>query len=214
LTVLARRALDELRFAYQADDAVVVPAATDPNLTWSSAVSDDRIVGQPVPLGARGLVGYGYLNSSTEAPAWIASLTREDRVFSNAGPLWFACTRWPGDDECEASILIHHDLEYYFFRSGLGSADFLEEGAPMEVFTFDSVSGTERQQLLIGGLGGTDTDKVLLTLVDGSEVTAWTDKTLAMAGETMWWSTVSLPVESVTAYDAAGEVVARARPPT
>ncbi len=211
LTDLGRRAINELPLAYQAGDAVVVPAATDPAVHWTGPVSLDRIHGHAVPLGARGLVDYGAVTSSVDAPAWVDRLTSGDRVFADVGALFFACTTWPGQDACSASVLMYHDTKYYFYVSGLGSEAALDEGAPMEVFGFKSVNGTELQELLVGRLGGIAAEEVRLTMPDGTERTAWTSKGLVLDGETLWTAATSQPVRRVTAYDADGEVLATQR---
>ncbi len=212
LTERAEKALAELPFAYRLGESVIVPAATDFSVNWSGTVVRERIVGQAIPLGFRGVTDYGYLSSSALAPDWTAELTAEDRVLADVGPLTFACTRWPGVEGCEASLLMQHEGEYYFFRSGIGSADFLEEGAPMEMFTFDVLGPNGTRQLVLGGLGGTETKEVQLTLRDGSTVAAWASRGVAVEGATIWWTSVSSPVESVSAYDGRGDVVQRLGP--
>jgi hypothetical protein len=212
LTALGERVLDELPLAYQVDDAVVLPASADPGVYWSDAVSDERIVGHAVPMGARGLVEYSRLSSSPDAAAWTGDITAADRIFADVGPLWFACTTWPGEDRCSASVLMLHEDRYYFYRTGLGSSGFLDENGAMQVFAFDSIGNDGMQQLLVGGVDGTATKDVELSLADGSRVSAWTTTSLAAAGETIWWRQVSSPVDVVTAYDGRGNVVASTRP--
>jgi hypothetical protein len=80
------------------------------------------------------------------------------------------------------------------------------------VFAFDSIGNDGMQQLLVGGVDGTATKDVELSLADGSRVSAWTTTSLAAAGETIWWRQVSSPVDVVTAYDGRGNVVASTRP--
>lgn len=211
LSERAERALIELPFAYRLGDSVVVPAATDFSVSWSGAVMHERIVGHAIPLGVRGLADYGYLSSSALAPEWTENLTAEDRVLADVGPLSFACTRWPGEEDCAASLLMQHDGNYYFFRSGIGSAGFLAEGSPMEVFTFSVLGRDGPDQLILGGLGGTDTAEVRLTLRNGATVTAWASDS-AVRGATVWWATVPSPVASIAAYDEHGRVLDRFDP--
>ncbi|HJR38122.1 MAG TPA: hypothetical protein VJ819_07050 [Nocardioidaceae bacterium] len=214
LTDLGRRALDELPLSYQAEDAVVVPASTDPSMEWTGRVPQEWIEGSALPLGARGLMDYDRLSSSSKAPAWTLELSDDDRVFTDVGPLWFACVTWPGGDTCSPSVLMYHDLEYFFYASHFGSTAFLDEGTPMEVFTFDAVGGTELGQVLVGGVHGTDIVKVRITMSDGEEQSAWTSNDLAVPGGTVWWTTVWEPAESATAYDRDGEVVTRVSLPS
>lgn len=207
LTDLGRRALDGLPFAYQLDRDVVVPAETDPTVSWLTPVPRERIEGFAIPLGVRGLAPYGYLGSSDLTPGWAREIDQDDRVLADVGPLSFACTRWPGEDECSAALLIEHGEEYFYLRSGLGSETFLDEGAPMEVFVFDALDGPYRAQLVLGGLDGTRTEKVVLTMETGAEVVAWTSRDVAIAGETIWWALVPRPVLTATAYGPDGAVL-------
>ena len=207
LTDLGRRALDGLPFAYQLDRDVVVPAETDPTVSWLTPVPRERIEGFAIPLGVRGLAPYGYLGSSDLAPGWAREIDQDDRVLSDVGPLSFACTRWPGEDECSAALLIEHGEEYFYLRSGLGSETFLDEGAPMEVFVFDALDGPHRAQLVLGGLDGTVTERVVLTMETGAEVVAWTSSDVAVADETIWWALVPRPVLTATAYGPDGAVL-------
>jgi hypothetical protein len=212
LTELGQRALADLPLAYQADDAVVVPSATDPSMSY--AVDLHRIVGYPVQLGAQGLVEYGRFSSSADAPAWTSQITEADRVFADVGPLWLACTAWPGQEQCSASVLMYQDGNYYFLRSGLGASGFADADGGMRVFTFDSVNDTGLAQLLIGGVARGQHEGVAdvrLTLADGSEVSAWTTTSHSPGGETIWWREVSVPVDAVTAYDGRGDVVTEVR---
>lgn len=209
VTARALYALETLPHAYQAGDSVIVPTAEDANLDWVGALSSDRIVGHPVPTYAHGLASYADFPTSTEAPGWIGELRHGDRVFADVGPLWLACTTWPGQDDCSASLLMRNQGDFYMYRSGVGPAHFLDDEAPMEILTFSSIEWGQPRRLLVGGLGGTDTEDVSLVLEDGSLVPARVSVDEVIAGETMWWTTVSLPVESVTAYDSFGDVVSR-----
>lgn len=209
LTALGRRALDELPLAYLAQGAVVVPAPTDPNIRWSGAIPVARMERPAVPLGARGVIDYARFGTSPDAPAWTRDLTGADRVLTDVGPLWFACTRSPGQEGCTASLLVFHDLHYYHYKSLHGSASVLDEGTPMEVSAFDAIYGTDLQQLLVVRVAGTGVRSVLLTMVDGSQVSTFSDPDLRAAGDTLWSASVSKPVDSVTAYAAAGDVIAR-----
>ena len=209
LTDLGRRAVEELPLAYQADDAVVVPAMTDPSMEWTGHVPTDWFQGQALPLGARGLMHYHRLSSAAKAPAWTAALSERDRVFADVGPLWFACVTWPGGDTCAPSVLMYHDLEYYFYASHFGSDDFLDKGAPMEVFGFDAIGGTEIGQVLVGGVADTEITRVRLNMADGTRRSAWTSRDLAVPGATVWWATVWDEPETATAYNRDGKVVTR-----
>ncbi|HET6625441.1 MAG TPA: hypothetical protein VFG63_03545 [Nocardioidaceae bacterium] len=207
LTELGLRALNELPLAYTAGDLVVVPSGTGPSRRWVGEVPVERIVGPAIPIGTRGLSSYGIDGTSAEAPEWVRELTPRDRVYADVGALFFACTAVPGEDLCRPSLLSHHDTTYYAYGPGLGPPR-IEVGEPMQVFTFDTFDGTERQQLLVGRLAGTDAEQVLVRMQDGSHVSAWATSGLGVPGETVWWATVSRPVASVAVHDAAGDVLA------
>ncbi|HSE70627.1 MAG TPA: hypothetical protein VLA97_07705 [Nocardioidaceae bacterium] len=207
LSELGRQALQELPFAYEAGGTVVVPAATDASVEWTHPVAEWLIDGEVTPLGVRGLTGYTTMSSSDLAPAWTDDLTSEDRVLADVGYLSLACTRWPGETECTPAVLVEHGERLYFHRSGLGSSDFLDPGARMELFTFDVLGVGDTQQLAMGGLGATDVDAVTVTLQDGSSLPARLSVDEAVPGATMWWAIVTQPVRYATAYDVEDRVV-------
>lgn len=205
LTELGRRAVDSLPNAYQAGDSVIVPAADDPSIMWVDEVPATRIDGVAVPLYVRGLVGYSLLNASRTAPGWVDEITDADRIYVDVGSLFIACMRWPGAEGCGPTLLMQNEGRFYIYRSGIGSENFLES-RDMEGYIYDAVVAGERERLVLGGLGGTETEEVRLLLQDGTEVGAHTSK-LVVPGATVWWATARQPVESVTAYRANGEAV-------
>lgn len=207
LTELGRRALHQLPLAYEADSIVVVPAATDPSVEWTGVVPEAWVEEQALPLGTSGLLEYEQLSSSAKAPEWTTRLAASDRVFTDVGPLWFACVNWPGSDECTPSLLMWHDVNFYPFATPVGSQSFLDEGSGMETVTFRANGATELRYLSIGGVHGTDIAKVEVTTADETPARAWVSRNVVRAGTTVWWATSSAPAESVTAYDRDGEPV-------
>ena len=111
LSSTAQRVLEEVPGAFETGGLVVVPAATDPGVAWTGIVTLDRVDGAPVDLGVSGLAEYGYLPSSGTAPAWLSGVAPTDRVFSDVGPLSFACMRWPGAEKCTGTLLMEYGAD-------------------------------------------------------------------------------------------------------
>lgn len=213
LTERAQRALTELPYAYQVGRAVIVPVTVGDQVHWGGEVTQDRIEGMALPLGARGLVDYGQV-APPHLGASASGLGVEDSVLADMGPLFFACTRWPGEDDCSAALLLQHDEGYYFHRSGLGSDRFLQPGAPMEMLVFEVLASGGVERLVLGGVHGTTVEDVQLVLGHRRKVSAWTSTDHAIPGATVWWATVEeLPVR-VEARDGSGSLVAELGPPS
>ena len=135
LTDLGRRALDGLPFAYQLDRDVVVPAETDPTVSWLTPVPRERIEGFAIPLGVRGLAPYDADVLGRPGPAGPRLPPAPRR-----GPLQPAA-RWPGT--ARLGVVQHRARRGAAAPGRPGS--FLEAGAPMEVFAFDALRRRPRR---------------------------------------------------------------------
>jgi plastocyanin len=56
---------------------------------------------------------------------------------------------------------------------------------------------------VVGGRPGTDTERVVVRLANGSTVTAFTTVS-ASPGDTVWWAALTREAIEATAYDARG----------
>ena len=208
LTPNAERVLLEVPGAYRTGDLVVVPAGTDPDVLWSQTMTTGRVEGPRVGLGVHGLAAYGYLPSLGQAPAWLRDLGPQDRVFTDVGPLWFACTEWPGADGCTGTLLIRHGRDTFIFRSGLS----LAKTPGQVVFTFAALDTGLPTELVLGG--APSRAAAVIVTVGGSAgdrvIRARTARYGAGGRSTLWWASVTGPVTAVTLLDARGLVLRRA----
>jgi len=194
LTPTAQRVLEELPGAYATRGMVVVPAATDPGVVWN-AVPAESWEGEVVDLEVRGLAEYGYLPSAGSAPAWLSEVTPRDRVFSDVGDLYFACTSWAGEDACAGSLLMEHEGDLFLYRAGLRLL-----GSPDEVRTFRVLDAGLPTDLALGRMpvGATG---ATVTLDDGRQLRASVSATGAVGGATVWWASTTEPVAGVRFLD-------------
>lgn len=206
LTDMGRVVLEEAPHAYQVGDVVVIPAQLDQGIAWAGAVSPDRIAGAAVPLGVRGLTSYRYLPASALAPAWAFSLEPSDRVMADVGTVFFGCIRFDLMQDCSPSLLMQHEGAFYMLRAGLGSADLVVPGAPLEAFSFPALVHAELGTLVLGAFDRHPGARVMVEFEDGEILEAWTSESV-VPGATAWWIGATEPVRRVTAYTVDGEVV-------
>lgn len=202
----AQRVLAEMPDAVQIGGMVVIPAATDPFVSWPGVVDGDRIDGEVVNLGVRGLAEYGYLPSAVSTPEWLKSLEPSDNVYSEVGPLSFACTQWPGSDECRGAVLAEHNGSLHTFRFGIGSPD-----SPQKVARVSGIGSGGRRDVWFGWLPQ-GAGSVWVTIVGHQgvrELPARTSDPGVLAGESAWWVVSSDPVSAVSFRNAQGEVLER-----
>lgn len=198
----AQRVLDEVPAAFETDGLVVVPAGADPGVAWAGEVGRERVDGEVVELGVRGIVELGYLPSSGEVPAWAVGLVAGDRVRSDTGPLAFACTRWPGASRCSGSLLARVGRSHYLVRSGL---DIPEDDRA--VLRFDVLDLGVPARLTLGVMRP-GAVRVELEGARG-QVPARTSETGAVAGRTLWWAVSDEAPQVLESFDASGALLER-----
>jgi hypothetical protein len=202
----ARRVLDELPGAYAAAGTVVVPAATDRHVLWIGPIADSSIDGRVVDLGARGLVPFGTLPTSSTTPAWRSDVEPADRVFADVGPLHFGCAPSSSGGTCRGTVLVEHGGRWHALHGVEGRA-----GSP---------GGATATRVSVLG-GGGEAGLWLGWMPEGA-ATAWatvvgdhsvrdvpgrTSQTDARGGAAMWWVRSSEPVSTVSFKDLRGRVV-------
>lgn len=193
LTDNARRVLAEVPGAYEDAGVVVVPAATDPYVAWTGSVTEDRIVGEVVELGVRGITRYGSL-PPVAAPDWLFDVGVVDAVISDVGDLSFACVQPIGETDCSGTLLTRHIGQWFAFGKGLG--------APGESGTSLRLTGLGEDgfvELLLGWLPSGAVAASADLVVDGApDVPARTAAAGSVSGPALWW---------LVSPDAVGEVV-------
>jgi hypothetical protein len=203
----AQRVLAEMPDSFQAGAMVVVPALTDPYIVWpGDSIGPDRVDGEVVSLGVRGLTEYGRLPSTSGTPGWLSSLSPADNVYSDVGPLSFACVRWPGSDRCTGALLAEQHGSHHIVRAGIGSPTSVEPVTQ----TMGFGSGGRRDVWL--GWMPTGVATVWVTVVGHQsirDVPARTSEPAAVAGRAVWWVASPDPVSAVSFRDAQGTVVQR-----
>lgn len=228
LSPLAKRTLQEIAGAEQVSAwQVVVPHEGAPR--WDQRV-DGRIVGEVVPLGGA-YTGVTALPRRA-FPDWLHDGTRDYEqteladgdggypvgstatgVLVQYGTSELACLSpesssnedQPGDGCYPAVVARSGDSAY--LQWSMGTERFLDEGAPMELFTLEDYSAGRPQTVWIGGLDGTDVRRVDYVLTDGTVVEGRVSPGTLVPGESMFWAAVDGDVARVRAYDERGDLV-------
>jgi hypothetical protein len=224
LSALAKRALAEVPGATQVSDwQVVLPApAGGPSL----GVRGDRplVAGTPVDTGGHSYLGVT-LYDRPDFPRWLfdgvehieqTELAYGDNsypvgstemgILVDDGPAYLGCVAARGGGSCGPALLTR-DAGGWNLRWGMGTEDFLEPGADMEVFLSDDYSTGEPGQVVMAGLPGTDVARVDLVTTDGRTVAGQVGSGSIVEGASMMWGTVVGELAAVIAYDADGSVI-------
>jgi hypothetical protein len=205
LTSLAQRVLEETPGAYETAGMVVVPAAGDRGVSWTGVVLPDRVDGVFVDLGVNGLAQYGsdYYPSGSTSTEWLTEVTPGDQVFADVGALSFACMRWPGADSCTGALILERTGTKLLFRSGLSIGESADQ-----IRTFRVLDAGLPTQLVLGAMPRGAVAAMVLT-ADDHEVRARSSDPGAVAGETLWWLSVTEPVRTITFFDEKYRVLER-----
>lgn len=203
LTDNARRVLAEVPGAYEDAGVVVVPAATDPYVAWTGSVTEDRIVGEVVELGVRGITRYGTL-PPVAAPDWLFDVGVVDAVISDVGDLSFACVQPAGETGCTGTLLTRHIGQWFAFGKGLGAPG--ESRTPLRLAGLGEDGFVE---LLVGWLPSGAVAVSADLVVDGApDLPGRTTAAGSASGPGLWWVVSPDPVAEVVFLDEHGEVVA------
>jgi hypothetical protein len=206
LTERARQ-VAELPGATVLQDSVILtltPQMRAPVMGPAQRVEPKDSVGQLVPLGVSGLLPMDPHLAPIGSGALMADLWPGDKVFANLGPLVASCLPRPTgpSGECTPTLLTQHATGYYRFPGAWGTATFLDDGTRMQAEIVDVLGA----RVVAGGRPGSDTDHVMVSLSDGSSVSAFTTMS-ASPGDTVWWATVHGRPVQATAYDADGNAL-------
>ena len=213
LTPWEHRALDAAGpGAYAVAGTVVVPGPIDTadDVTNMRFGGPAQLGADPVALGWHGYTDPGYVASTVTYPDIVERRQMlDDRagkdVVADNGPVSLGCLS-EGTDPCSPAVLVPGDGEDWFYLYGLGTDDFLEPGADMELFIDDLYGRSGATSSIIGGFDGV-ARRVELTLADGTVQAASIDAGVMSAGDTLFWAETPVEVTRVTAYDSDGDVV-------
>jgi hypothetical protein len=211
LSPYERKTLRDIPAAYAVDGTVVLPDTPDPGPDLYDRVPPGwRFVGDPIPLGFHTMVGPGYLSSSKPQHAYQVNAPKGSQVVVDAGPSWLGCQgrkHRAAGAPCAPVVLGKTVDGTFYYLYGLGTDKFLKPGSEMELFTDDDFSDHHWSGTLIGGFHGTSTARVLVDLVNGSQVEAQFSAGELSPGNTMFWATVPSAIARVRAYDASGKLI-------
>lgn len=208
LTAYERSVLREIPSAYSVDGTVVLPdtAHAGQELRERNGPAK-RLLGTAVPLGFDGRAGPGYIPTAKTQEPYLENAPRGSQVVVDPGPVLLGCVATRGSG-CAPVVLATADDGSHYYLNGIGTDDFLEPGAPMELFLDDDYSGRTRHTSLIGGIDGTDITRVVVDLVDGSTAEATVNTGRLSPGNTLFYARLAAEPRQVKAYDAKGDLVA------
>lgn len=205
LTEKAQRAA-EMPGAAVLQDSVIVFLTPDSGASVLRAdrkVPTTRAADQLVPLGVSALLPMSVGSAPAGSRGLAATLSPGDKVKANVGPMVAGCLL--GADptaECTPALLTRHPGGYYLLPGAWGSTTFLHDGTGLEAELYEVLGGW----VLIGGIAGTATDRVEVTLSKGITVTAFSSGSVS-PGDTIWWAALPRRAVSATAYDEAGDPI-------
>lgn len=230
LSALARRVLREVPGAVRVSAGQVVVPGPDTAPRDDRAVDPGDVAGGPIDLDAHTYAGVTSYRRGA-FPAWLFDEVQrieqeelgseegypvgstEMGILVESGTAQLVCLArrssagedMPGD-RCYPALASATDATLRL-RWSMGTTDFLEPGAEMELFTSEDYSSGAPSTVWIGGLDGTDVERVALELADGSTTDAEVLSGTLVPGDTMFWANVPGDLRHVTAYDADGDVV-------
>lgn len=231
LSPLAKRVLAQVPGAEQVSPGQVVIPGPGTGQQYDQKVPADELAKPPVPLGAHTYVGVTAY-APKQFPAWLYDEVQrieqeelgskkegypvgstEMGILVDSGRAELACLarRSSGGEPMPGSscypALVSTVGGSSYLRWSMGTDDFLEPGKEMELFTSEDYSSGSPSTVWIGGLDGTDVERVVLDLADGSTMDAEVLAGTLVPGDTMFWADVPGELTHVTAYDAQGGVV-------
>lgn len=231
LSPLAQRVLDEIPGAKQVSAyQVVIPGPDTPADMDQALGSDPQLpdaADQLVTIDAHAYAGvtmypkgvypgwlFGAISAAEQAAGDDEGYqvgTFADGIIVDQGQAQLACLTWPKNDACSISFV--HQITgdsnpgNTYLDWGMGTDDFLEPGAPMEVFQSDNFSSGQPTKISIAGIDGTDVASVEFVNTDGRAIEGTTLAGTLSPGDTIMWADVPGELARVTAYDAAGDVI-------
>jgi sigma-70-like protein len=169
----------------------------------------EAFTGPLAPLGWHSMswLSDGLVPSTVARPAFMHAPPPEHTdVYQDSGPMRVGC-RPVSDARCGLFYVLGNRDIGWFTGYRLGDADFLRTGRPMELIPGGTLENNRFQPTVVGGMHGTTTTQVVLTLKDGTTANATVDSGKISTGDTIFWAVVDSPPVRATASDGAGRVV-------
>ncbi len=220
LSPLAKRALKEVPGATKVSAYQVVLPDPGVPTEMDEPIDPDRIRTEPIDLGAHAYTGVTLWPRGT-FPEWLrAGIARTERaagdesgypvgsmaegIAVDQGTQSLACVSWEGDD-CVPAVVRRTGSEW-FYDWGMGTDNFLDQWAGMEVFSQDDFSTGSATTLWIAGIDG-DVARADFIQIDGTVVAGAAAYGQVTEGDSMMWANVPGDLAKVVAYDADGHVI-------
>lgn len=221
LSPLAKRVLREIPGAVQVSDwQVVIPGpGTAPD--WDEKIEPDRIV------AGTSTVGSAYLGVTAfdrgDFPKWLYDEVQrieeeefgdengypvgstEMGVLVESGEAELGCV---GDSRAKCAITMLTALDSgHYLQWSMGTEDFLDPGADMEVFLDEDYSRGVPATIAIAGIDGTDVARAVFVNTAGETAEGVVEAGTWSEGDSIFWANIPGELATVIAYDAAGNVI-------
>jgi hypothetical protein len=149
----------------------------------------------------------GPIASTVQTPEFMHQMPPMDTdVYQDSGPMHLGC-RPVSDARCGLFYVLGNATMGWQTGNRLGDEDFLKPGAPMQLIPGGTLEDQRLEPTVVGGLHGTTTTRVELTLRDGSTADATVDSGRISRGDTLFWARLDSAPVKATAYDKDGRVV-------
>ncbi len=209
LSSYEHRVLEGVPGAFGVAGEVVIPAPIDPKAPANIARQVEGFTGRLAPLGWHAMtpLSDGPISSTVVTPQFMhqAPPATSD-VYQDSGPMHLGCRRVTGA-RCGLFYVLGSRTGGWQTGNRLGDEDFLRPGAPMELILGGTLEDHRFEPTIVGGMHGTTTTRVQLTLRDGSTADATVDSGRIARGATVFWARLDSPAVRATAYDTSGQVV-------
>lgn len=204
-----RRVLAGVPGAYPVAGEVVIPAPLDPNAPTNIARQVDGFTGRLAPLGWHAMtpLSEGNISSTVEVPEFMRQMPPANTdVYQDSGPMRIGCRPVTG---ARCGLFFVLGSRHTGWQTGwrLGDENFLKPAAPMELIPGGTLEAHRLEPTVVGGMHGTTTTRVELTLRDGSTADATVDSGRISRGDTVFWARLDSAPVKATAYDKHGRVV-------
>jgi len=221
LSPLAKRVLREVPGAVQVSDWQVVIPGPGVAPEWDQEVPAGQIAAGTSTVGSS-YTGVTTFDRGT-FPDWlydeVQRIEQEELGDENGYPVGstemgvlvelgeaeLACVG-ESRERCRLALLTGLESGYYLQWS-MGTENFLDPGADMEVFLDEDYSRGTPSQIAIAGLDGTDVARADFITTSGTVVEGVVEAGTWSTGDSIFWANVPGELATVVAYDASGEVI-------
>ena len=210
LSAFERRVLHDVPGSFAVRGEVLMPTPIDPDNPAWGASQVDGFVGRLAPLGWHAMLDLqdGIAYTPADYPAYLREPPPEDtQVIQDIGPMHLGCRPMPGA-RCGLFHVLTDKNGHWYTGDRLGDENFLKPGQPMQLRPGSTLENHRLQPTVVGGMAGTRTTRVVITLNTGRITDATVDRGHIAPGATVFWGLFddAHPVRA-TAYDADGRMV-------